>query len=162
MRFFHLAALVALIAVALSLPASGRSLGDVDHNQYFTVKNQATAPAARTDADGNEVSCSSTLQARCIGGSTWKPVSGPLALECPRTEPGVEYREPILDILENTEWSCSPTASGAPAEAIRGKQLVEVRGTLSSCAASTLTAQSSCTYDCLDDDGSIDDCEESL
>ena len=152
MRLFTPVALVASVAVALSLPTSGRSLSSVDHTQYFSVEDNTTAPAVQTDADGNQVDCSSTLEARCIGGTTWTEVGEvPLALDCPRTEPGVEYREPTMGTLENTAWACSPMASGAPADAIRGKQVVRVSGTLSSCAASTLTAQSSCSYGCEDE-----------
>lgn len=154
MRTFELAALAALVAVALSLPASGRNLAAVDHKQYFSIVDNTTAPAAQTDADGNEVDCSSTLQARCSGSTTWQPIGEtPLQLNCPRTESGVEYREPILDALESAAWVCSPLASGAPADAIRGKQVVEVSGTLSSRSVSTLTAQSSCSYGCENDAG---------
>lgn len=153
MRTYAALALAALTAVALSLPASGRLLSRVDHKQYFVIANNTTAPAAQTDANGNEVDCSSTLQARCIGGTTWRDVGATtVAFTCPRTEPGIEYREPALDTLENTAWSCSPMAAGAPADAISAIQLVRVSGTLSSCAVSTLTAQSSCTYSCADDD----------
>ena len=153
MRTYAALALAALIAVALSLPASGRLLSRVDHKQYFVIANNTTAPASLTDANGNEIDCSSTLEARCIGGTSWRVVEDrTVALTCPRTEPGVEYREPGFDILENTAWSCSPMAADAPANAISAIQLVRVSGTLSSCEASELTAQSSCTYSCADDD----------
>ena len=149
MRYLHLAALV---AVALGLTASGRNLANVDSQRHYSVEDNTSAPAAQTDADGNELDCSATLQVKCPYMTTWIDVGASAAeLTCPAGDPGVEYQEPTIDSEENTEWVCSPTDASAPADAIRGKQTVQITGTLSSCARSTLTAQSSCEYVCEDD-----------
>ena len=145
---------VAAFAVAtLAMAASSVNL------RTYIVYDSTSDPAETRDADGNVLDCSTTLQAKCNGHTTWQDVVGSREVVCPVTDPGVAYRgEDQQGSEENTAWACPLTGSGVPFGAVAAKQSVTVTGVLTSCAVAALTVQNDCAYYCLNDEEKFYQC----
>ena len=155
MRFLRYLTVAAFAAAALAVAASSVN------SRTYIVYDSTSDPAETRDADGNVLKCTSTLQAKCNGETTWVDVSGTLDVVCPVSDPGVAWREKTEEgSQENTAWDCPLTGSGVPSGAVAAKQAVAITGVLTSCAVSNLTAQNACRYYCLDKAEKFYECED--
>ena len=155
MRFSRYLTVAAIATATLAVAASSSTV----NSRTYIVYDSTSDPAETTDADGNALECTSTLQAKCNGVTTWTDVIGSREVVCPVTDPGVAWREKTEEgSQENTAWACPLTGSGVPSGAAGAKQRVTITGVLTSCAVSTLTVQNDCEYYCLNDEEKFYQC----
>ena len=155
MRFLRYLTVAAFAVATLAVAASSATT----NSRIYIVYDSTSDPAETRDADGNVLECTSTLQAKCNGVTTWEDVIGSREVVCPVTDPGVAWREKTEEgSQENTAWDCPLTGSGVPSGAVAAKQSVLVTGVLTSCAVSTLTVQNSCQYYCLNKEEKFYEC----
>lgn len=135
--------------LCLLLPALVASAGPRQNTQReFDVIDAADADVRFEN--GDVVNCASRLQVRCQGSPTWTTFergTAQITLECKTTAPGIEYRARD-ETAASIAWACPLADASAPLGAKSSSQEVRVSGTLSTCQDSTLSAQSTCLYDC--------------